>query len=265
MDLDPSKMHERLAAAKAELLAIAPGALLRPRLARERVLHLTAEMKSEFSPLLPRLADELSPARATERRADFEALEPRALLYCAADLAVEAPWTAAQKERRAALMARVREHDESLSGWAVPLFRKDPEASATVADILRGAGTRDDAEDTLRLCELFRSRWGEVEGRTPVTSEQLDHAEADARELIRILDAIEGEGLGSPRDLRRRAFTFWFQPYAEIFLLGRYLLRHDVAAAERFPGVAVERAAGPVDVGRDSADAGPSRTPAPVR
>ena len=58
------------------------------------------------------------------------------------------------------------------------------------------------------------------------------------------LDSIEGEGLGSPRDLRRRAFTWWFQPYTEIFLVGRYLLRHDVIAAERFPGVPAERGHG---------------------
>ena len=245
MDPHPSHMHELFAAAKTELLAIPPGALLRPRMPRERVLDLTQVMRREFAPLVPHLAAELSPARAAERLADYDALELRSLVYCAADLAVEEPWSPAQRARRAELVARVHEHDEVLSGWAVPLFRKDPEASATLADILRGGGTRDDAEDTLRLVDLFRSRWDEVGGRTPVTEHQLAEAEADAAELIRILDAIEGEGLGSPRDLRRRAFTYWFQPYSEVFLLGRYLLRHDLVAAERFPGLAVERASGP--------------------
>jgi hypothetical protein len=244
MDLETRKMHELFAAAKADLLAIPAEALLRPRLPRERVVHLTDVIRREFEPLLPRLADELSVPRAAERRADYEALEARALVYFAADLAVEEPWTPAQKARRAELAARVREHDEALSGWAIPLFRKDPDASAIVADILRGKGIRDDAEDTLRLAALFRSRWAEVAGKTPVAEAQLAEAESEAGELIRILDTIESEGLGSPRDLRRRAFTFWFQPYMEIFLLGRYLLRGDVAAAERFPGIAAERGAG---------------------
>ncbi|XXX73384.1 hypothetical protein WMF30_37665 [Sorangium sp. So ce134] len=52
---------------------------------------------------VPRLAEKLSPSKAKKRRADFDALEPRALVFYAADLAVDAPWTSAQKERRAAL------------------------------------------------------------------------------------------------------------------------------------------------------------------
>lgn len=244
MDLELSPSPELFAAARHDLLALSTEALLRPRLPRERVLQLTAVIRREFAPLVPLLDEELSPARAAARRADYGALEPRALVYHAADLAVEQPWSAAQKAHRSDLVARVREHDETLSGWAVPLFRKDEEASVIVADILRGKGTRDDAEDTLRLVQLFRSRWPEVSGKTPVTEAQLAQAEADATELIQALDSIEGEGLGSPRDLRRRAFTWWFQPYTEIFLVGRYLLRHDVIAAERFPGVPAERSHG---------------------
>jgi len=251
MELEPPRTQELLAAARNDLLALPTAALLRPRLPRERVLHLTSVIQREFEPLLSRLDDELSPARAAARRADYHALETRALVYHAAELAVEQPWSFAEKAHRAELIARAREHDETLSSWAVPLFRKDEEASAIVADILRGKGIRDDAEDTLRLVQLFRSRWPDVAGKTPVTEAQLAQAEADATELIEVLDSIEGEGLGSPRDLRRRAFTWWFQPYTEIFLLGRYLLRHDVVAAERFPGVLAERAAGP------------DRTPAP--
>jgi hypothetical protein len=237
-------MHALFAGAKGDLLAIPAETLLRPRLPREGVVELTEVIRREFAPLLSQLAGELSEARAAARRADYDALEARARIYFAADLAVEEPWTPAQKARRAELVARVREHDETLSGWAVPLFRKDQEASALVADILRGKGIRDDAEDTLRLSALFRSRWGEVAGKTPVAEAQLAEAESEAAELIRILDTLESEGLGSPRDLRRRAFTYWFQPYTELFLLGRYLLRHDVAAAERFPGIAAEHGGG---------------------
>ena len=234
-------MDELFADALPRLLALPAERLIRARIPRERVLELSAVIVGEFRPLAERLEDELSTDRAAERKADFEALEPRALIYCAADLAVEEPWTSAQRARRAELAARVRDHDEALSGWAVTLFEHHEEARLVVADILRGKGIRDDAEDTIRLVGLLRRHWPAVAGRVPVTEAQLAEAEADAIELVQVLDAMEGTTPGSPRDLRRRAFTWWFQAYTEIFLLGRYLLRNDLAAAERFPAVATER------------------------
>jgi hypothetical protein len=236
-------MNELFVSSLSALLALPGDRLMRARIPRERVEQLTAVICSEFRPLLPRLVEELSPARAAERTADYEALEPRAQVYFAADLAVEEPWTAAQKARRAELAARVREHDERLSGWAVRLFEQDEEARAVVEDILRGKGIRDDAEDTIRLVALLRRHWDAVVGKVPATEAELAEADAEAQELVQILDAMEGAAPGSPRDLRRRAFTWWFQAYTEIFLLGRYLLRHDVVAAERFPAVPAERAA----------------------
>lgn len=236
MEVEPT-MNELFAASLNDLLALPVGRLLRARIPRERVQELTAVLRKELAPLIPSLGEELSAARAAERVAEFEGLTSRALVYVAADLAVEEPWTAEQKARRAELAARVREHDERLSGWAVDVFARDEEARAVVDDILHGNGVRDDAEDTIRLVGLFRRRWAAVEHSVPATEADLEAAEHDAVELVRILDAMEGTAAGSPRDLRRRAFTWWFEAYTELFLLGRYLLRHDLAAAERFPAV----------------------------
>ncbi|WP_437567246.1 hypothetical protein [Sorangium sp. So ce542] len=243
MSPEPKRMNDLFAEMKPTLLELPSDALERPRVSRERALQLTAALRQEFAPLVPRLAEELSPAKAKKRRADFDALEPRALVFYAADLAVEAPWTSAQKERRAALVRKVREHDELLSAWAVPVFRKDAEASAVIADIQRGKGIRDDAEDTVRLVALFREHWPAIKGQTPVKESYLNEAEADATELLGLLDAGETSAKGSPRDLRQRAYTHWLAAYVEIFHLGRYLERRDPAAAERFPAVAAERSA----------------------
>ncbi|WP_437827416.1 hypothetical protein [Sorangium sp. So ce1153] len=253
MSPEPKRMNDLFAEAKPTLLELPSDSLERPRVSRERALQLTAALRQEFASLMPRLAEELSPAKARKRKADFEALEPRALVFYAADLAVDAPWTSVQKERRAALARKVREHDELLSAWAVPLFRKDEEASAAVADIQRGKGTRDDAEDTVRLVALFRKHWPAVKGQTPIKESYLDEAEADATELLGLLDVGETSALGSPRDLRQRAYTHWLAAYLEVFHLGRYLQRHDPAAAERFPAVAAERSA-----------AAPQTAPAPA-
>ena len=89
MDPQPAKINELFEAAKPALLALSSDGLLRPRVARERATQLTSILKGAFEPLLPRLADELSPARAAERKADYEALERSALVFYAADLAVE--------------------------------------------------------------------------------------------------------------------------------------------------------------------------------
>jgi hypothetical protein len=236
-------MNELFEAAKAEILAIPAATLERPRVARDRVMQLTAALRQEIQPLVATLAGVLAPAQVAARIADFEAIEPRALVYYAADLGVETPWTSYQQARRAELVRKVHEHDETLSQWAVPVFRKNEEAGAVLAEILRGKGIRDDADDAVRLVALFRRFWSSVEGQTPITEATLAEAEAEATELIALLDLAEGDALGSPRDLRRRAFTWWLRPYQELFHLGRYLLRADPEAADRLPAVAAERSA----------------------
>lgn len=233
--------NELFTAAKPALLALPSSSLVRPRIPRERATQLTTLLRREFQPFLSRLDDELAQPRVAERHADFEALEPNALIFYAADLAVEVPWTSEQKARRAHLVKSVHEHDDTLAGWAVPLFKRDKTLQAVVNGILRGRSIRDDADDTVRWVALFRQEWSKVEGKTPVTLASLHAAEEEATELLGILDAAEEETHGSPRDLRRRAYTRWLGSYSEIFHLGRYLLRGDPEAARRFPAISAER------------------------
>lgn len=239
--MEPKKMNELFTAAKPALLALPSDSLVRPRIPRERATHLTTLLLREFQPLLSGLAGELAPARVAERLADFEALEPNALIFYAADLAIEIPWTSEQRARRAHLVKRAREHDDTLSSWALPLFKRDQALRPLVDDIARGRGTRDDADDTIRWVALFRQEWSRVEGKTPVTLATLREAEEEATELLGLLDDTEDETLGSPRDLRRRAFTRWLKTYSEIFQLGRYLRRGDPEAARRFLAISAER------------------------
>jgi hypothetical protein len=239
--MEPKKMNELFTVAKPALLALPSDSLVRPRIPRERATHLTTLLRREFQPLLPLLAAELAPARVALRHADFEALEANALIFYAADLAIEIPWTSEQKARRAYLVKSVHEHDDTLASWALPLFKRNKDLRPVVDDILRGRGTRDDADDTIRWVGLFRQEWSHVEGQTPVTLDSLSKAEEEATELLGILDAAEEETYGSPRDLRRRAFTRWIGTYSEIFHLGRYLLRGDPEAARRFLAISTER------------------------
>ncbi len=261
--MEPKKMNELFTAAKPALLALSSDTLVRPRIPRERAMHLTTVLRREFLPLLPRLGDELTKARAAERHGDFEALEANALIFYAADLAVEVPWTSNQKARRAYLVKKAREHDDTLSGWAIPLFKGNKDLRALVTDILRGRGTRDDADDTVRWVALFRKEWAHAKGKTPVTLDSLREAEEEATELLGILDSAEEEKPGSPRDLRRRAYTRWIGPYSEIFHLGRYLERGDPEAARRFLAISAERGEAEAEVTTGEEDpAAPAVDPA---
>lgn len=240
MDANPQDMNELFEAAKPELLALPFSSLEPPRITRARALSLTRVLLRELKEVVPRFAVELSTQRARERAADYATLSVKAQVYCAADRVVEAPWTPEKRARRKELVRLVREHDRHLSSWAVPVFRMDEEASAEVASILRGEGLRDDADDALRLARLFRKKWADVKGKIPVTWEDLLAAEADANELLQILEVIDSDSPGSPRDYRKRAFTAWVTAYNELLAAGRFVLRNDSDAAQRLPVVSAE-------------------------
>jgi hypothetical protein len=241
MDLEPQKINELLDAAKASLLALPADSLLRPRISRERALYMTSILRRELLPVIALIPEELSAARAAERQVDYDELEQRAFVFFAADMAIEDPWPSEKKTRRRELVSRVREHDRHLSSWAIPVFRKNDDARAAVASILRGKGLRDDAEDTLRLVDLFRRTWDEVKGQVPITLEQLAEAESEAEELILLIGTFDSDQRGSLRDIRKRAFTAWLKPYKEVYHLALYLLRGDPGALQRLAVVSFDR------------------------
>lgn len=263
MDLDAPKITDLFEAAKPDLMVIPASSLERPRISRERALYMTRILRREIAPVLPLLPLELSAERAKERRADYEHIETRVYVYYASDLAIETPWTSDKKSRRKELVRRVREHDRHLSSWAIPVFRKDDKARAAVAAILRGRGLRDDAEDTLKLVDLFRQNWGNVKEKVPMTTTYLSEADAEARELIQLLDAIDSDEPGSPRDLRKRAFTAWVQGYRELFYAGCFLLRGDLGAVQRLSVISPERTAADDEEDEAEEDAGESNAAPP--
>lgn len=212
-----------------------------PRITRERAFSLTQTLLGNFRSLLPLLSQELSAQRVQERTAQAENLERYAFVLYAADLNAENPLTPAKKKRRYELIEAVRDEDAYLFDWAWPLFRRDPQLLEILIDIRKGRGYRDDAEDVLRLVKLLRDQWVFAKGKTPVTEEYLTQAEKDATEFLKLLDLRDSSKTGSPRDLLQRAYTRWYLTYDELCQLGRYLLRHDPEAAEKFPGVFSKR------------------------
>lgn len=80
----------------------------------------------------------------------------RAWVYYGTDLRAEEIRSNKARKERLKLAKTVAGHDR-LIGWAWPLFGSDPEDAETLRDISRGTGRRDDAEDVLRLVDLYRA------------------------------------------------------------------------------------------------------------
>lgn len=264
---DEKRMSEVLERTRDELLGLPAESLGKANVLRGHAVVLTRTVVASFQTLEAMLEEEFSPSRAAELRARARGLGDRALAFFAADLAREERYNA-EESQRVDLVERVAGYDRYLLKWAWPLFGDDDFLAGILADIQRGRGAQDDAEDVLRLVELFRASWELADGQTPVTLEYLTRAETDATELVTVLDAdIRDE----KRDLARRAFTAWRDDYREILFAGRYLLRDQDNASELFPGIRARqsaarsrrRGAAPDDVTGGAGDAGGAEQGAP--
>lgn len=237
IEKDVKRMSELLDRFRSELMALKDEAVHPPKVPRARVVELTRILLASFAKVDAQLSEELSPARAAQRRQQAQRMQDRALTYFAADLERERS-LGGERTRRAELAAIVAQHDQYLLKWAWPLFSDDKETADVLADISRGTGHQDDAEDVLRLVKLYRSQWHLADGQTPVTRARLDAAEADATEMVTLLSSDTPNRV---RDLAWRAYTAWRQDYVDLMALGRYLMRHMDNVDLMFPGIFAAR------------------------
>lgn len=228
----PENLDELLEEATPELKALEKSSLVRRLASRERVLDLTDILLTNWMPLAPSMVTELSPERVEQRKAEAARLDTRAWVFYAADLAAEEGGVKA----RIVLAKANKAHDRFLSKWAWPFFGDDPEHAATLRDIARGSGLRDDAEDVLRLATLFRNNpWTEIDDNGKKLDKAYIHkAGADAAKQ---LNYLRNRAANPARKLADAAYSLWFADYDEIMQLGRYLTRRQPDSIERFPGV----------------------------
>jgi hypothetical protein len=230
----PEDLQKLLDEATPELLAYKPPKRVKRSVTRKRVVVLTDIIVESWAPLADFLDEELSPARAEQRKAELARIDNRAWIYYAADIAAGERHSNIGAAEAAKLAITVNEHDHYLLGWATPMFGKDPRHAATLRDISRGHGRWDDADDVQRLVTLFRSNWDQVKENPWVTEEYLDTAAADAAKQ---LDYLRSRKNNKARRLANAAFAMWYFDYNELMKLGRYLARDDDDWRERFPGV----------------------------
>jgi hypothetical protein len=235
-------------------MAIPKDQFIAVTVSRERVQALTWHILTQISYWMPRLDQELAAERAQQRRDEQNRLGERAHAFYAADLLAEEAYAPAPGQERQRLFERVAEHDRILLKWARPLFGDDPRRAEILDDIQRGTGYQDSADDVVRLVAMFRGNWAEAEGKTPITRDFLDSAEADATRMFGFLSDTDG---AEARDLARRAFTAWARDYRELMALGRYLARDDKDVLLRFPGIHAERAGVRRGSGEDAPEPAP--------
>lgn len=229
-----NNVKELLEKAKPGLLAIPADQIVRRTITPDRVLSLTKVMHASWQELQDVLDQELHEHKAKLRKDQIASLRGFARVFYVAELIARDLTANTNKISADELAITVKRFDRQLYKWADPLFGDDPIKAATLRDIARGRGKRDDANDVLRLTKMFRDNWSSAKGKTEITEELLDQAEAAAQQQLELLS---GELPNAAKDLSARAYTVWYQCYVQLRRLAFYLFGHLPDAAQRFPGL----------------------------
>jgi len=194
----------------------------KPRVSWRSALALSHRMKALA---VNHLNDDefFRPSVMAEARMKADGLVLDALTFMAALAPIEAdplPGEAMKAQRRD-LVKRVRAHDQRLSDWARPFFGRHPVEGPMLAQISPGTGPIDDAHDVVSLVAMFRRHWGEVAGKSPITTRELDSAEGDATALLAMDEPVAETD--SKRELAHRAYSVWSANYRHVLRFGRFL------------------------------------------
>jgi len=249
---DRQRATKLLADRRAALDAIPASEVLRPRISWEHAITLTGRLLSLGKTYL------VGPVPFTDEAwkallADVSDLEPTVLAYFAAQDVIDNALPPDSIARKKELRAKVRAHDRSLGKWAVPAFEDDANEAPVIAALTPGSGSNDDALDTVAWVAMWK-RHPDALGKSPLTPQYLDEAEADATELLPLLNLEDSDS--GRRDIASRAYTRWAQIYQRITKAGRFLSPDDVV----WPGIATP----PSPTRREATTPAPTPAPKPA-
>ena len=219
------------------LLAMDKDSLLSSKVVRGKAHELTLFLVPNIIKLFDMMPSVFSDAYTQELRESAEELPNLVLVFYAADLKNENSWTEEQQKLKKELAAKVRGHDKFMFKCLWLLFENHPELEPTLTDIKKRSGHRDNADDVIRMSGIGQENWDDIVGKSPLTLEYIEQAEADANEFIKLLDISSPEAPTSPNQMKRRAYTKWHRTYKELCLAGRFLVRHQKDGKKQFPGV----------------------------
>jgi hypothetical protein len=113
------------------------------------------------------------------------------------------------------------------------LFMRNDDKRAEIAEIQKGQGHEDLADDLLKLIKMVFDDWKTVEKKDLVNREQVDQAAAIATEIIAWTGRREGSKKSMTRELEQRAWTLMADAYDEIRDYTYVLYRKDLEAWNR--------------------------------
>lgn len=136
-----------------------------------------------------------------------------------------------------------------------------------VAQIRSGKGHIDMASDLVALSTLFTNNWAAIEGKTVVTSDEIERAAILGPELLIALGVREQAPARSPSqiaDQRKRAFTLLVRAYDDCRRAVSYLRWTEGDAAKLVPSLFAKRPkAGKSAVEAPEPDMAPAPAPEP--
>lgn len=206
-------------------------------LAAEAVVAMTADGRLAMWNVgrgLEQLLPQLTALKPALPKADWEAIEGLADLALAA---AHAQALCDRAEPAASTLPALRSRMHELRGQlltAADLLASFGKLSAAhVAEIRKGRGLPDAAQDTSVLAQLFRDNWAVVQGLTPVTKELVEEAGHVGAQVVAVLKPGAGKGatvdanLQALRDQRNRLWTLLIAAHSEASAVAYWLWRED--------------------------------------
>ena len=237
--MEPQKLKDVLHNKRPVLMTLDKSSLIQERITRYRLLELTNIIIDSFQKFIDELDKNFIGELCSKIRNYLAEIYSLGLAFYAADVYHETLDSEDSKLERKKLAAKVQEHDRTLFKWAWALFETDEKLSKILSAIKKGSGYRDSADDVVKSVKFLENNWARVENKTPLTPEYLDLAAKDALKLIKLLDKIEKVKTHEMKDLRKRAYTAWYEQYMEIRAAGHFILRgrKDLDLNKLFPNV----------------------------
>jgi hypothetical protein len=171
--------------------------------------------------------------------AEHDDLADRARAFWRADIRTRQELNAAAPFRLLVLEAKPLR--SKMMKAAQYLWGDDPELGDVVANIRKGHGYANKADDLGSLAALFTAHWERAEGKCEVTLDDIARAEVLGADILQAMSSSRSEVLDNIRTLRQRAAEHLRRGMEEVRSAAKYVFRNDSAKMKRYPSLFIRR------------------------
>jgi hypothetical protein len=120
---------------------------------------------------------------------------------------------------------------------AVYLWADHPKLGPVVADIRKGSGYLDMADDLARYAVLFDENWKAATGRCDITPDDIKTAKSTSTVILEALSDTSDEDVDTLKDLRTRAAEYLRRGADDIRDAATYIFRKEPDSLSRYPSL----------------------------